>query len=166
MDGKKDIQVTERPLGWGSDRPMTAEEREALEDAEIKLESGAGAQQTNAHDPNWRPGFLNRFPYLGFGSLVVILICAVGAVLNLTLSNGVSQSKWPAAIAPNVIISILNSVANLAFGIAISTSLFSMVSSYPLTLDKATALRLPGGERRCKVLRLSSLIVPGSSAPA
>lgn len=120
MDDKKEPHVTERPVPLGSERPMTAEEREALEDAEMKLETGNAADGARLRDSHWKPGIWNRFPYLGFGSLVVVLLCAVGAVLNLSLSNGVSQSRWPAAIAPNVIISILNSVANIAFGIAIS----------------------------------------------
>lgn len=150
MDDKKELHVTERPVPHNGERPLTSEEREALEDAEMKLEAGAAAGNASIQDSHWKPGFANRFPYLGFGSLVVVLICAVGAVLNLSLSNGVSQSRWPAAIAPNVIISILNSVANLAFGIAISKCSFRLVSTLRLISRQATVLRLLGGGRLCR----------------
>lgn len=135
-----------------------------MEDAEMKLEAGATTDGATIQDSHWKPGFTNRFPYLGFGSLVVVLICAVGAVLNLSLSNGVSQSRWPAAIAPNVIISILNSVANLAFGIAISKSSDHLVSALELISRQATALQSLGGGRLYREPPSSSSIARGSSA--
>lgn len=70
-------------------------------------------------DAKWRPGFFNQFPTLGFTALVIALLCAAGSVITLMLSNGKSQTHWPEKLAPNVILSGLNSVANICYGIAI-----------------------------------------------
>ncbi|KAI5362810.1 hypothetical protein Slin15195_G101910 [Septoria linicola] len=125
MDGKKEVRVTERTISFepSNNAHETAEQREAREDAEIKLEAGAGSDRSSLDDPDWKPGYMNRFPWLGFGSLVVVLLCAIACVLTLVFAQGKSESEWPEQIAPNVIITVLNSCANLAFGIAISNGI-------------------------------------------
>ena len=70
-------------------------------------------------DPTWQPGIIARFPVLGFGALFVVLLCAVADVLVLVFSNNVSQTKWPKQIAPNVVLSGLNSLSSICFSIAI-----------------------------------------------
>ncbi|KAF7196558.1 Homocysteine S-methyltransferase 1 [Pseudocercospora fuligena] len=139
MDSKKEPQVFTRSVSFGPDQELdtlTAEEREAREDAEMKLEGGSGGSQTPVDDPDWKPGFANRFPWLGFGALTVVLVCAVASVLVLCLADNVSQTKWKKQIAPNVIITILNSVANLCFGIAISNGI--AIAWWRKTLQGAT----------------------------
>lgn len=69
--------------------------------------------------PAWAPGFMARFPWLGFGALFTVLLCAAGCIATLCLSNGRSERHWPSKIAPNVIIGGLNNLANIMFGIAI-----------------------------------------------
>lgn len=124
MAEKKGPLVSESEVSSDQEITMSPSElREAAEDAEMKLEAGEQHKHDTPprlDDPHWKPGFANRFPYLGFGALVVILLCAMASVLTLELSNGKSQTNWPAAIAPNVIINIFNSIANICFGIAIS----------------------------------------------
>jgi hypothetical protein len=70
-------------------------------------------------DAEWRPGFFAQFPVLGFASLLIALCCAAGSVATLLISDGKSQTHWPEKLAPNVILSGLNSVANICYGIAI-----------------------------------------------
>ncbi|KAF2103501.1 hypothetical protein NA57DRAFT_72475 [Rhizodiscina lignyota] len=67
----------------------------------------------------WTPGFWAQFPKIGLGALLVALIACVGEVIILVTSDGKSQSKWPHRVAPNVLLSISNSVANICFSIAI-----------------------------------------------
>lgn len=70
-------------------------------------------------DTQWRTGVRARFPWLGFSALLTILLCLASSVIVLLISNGKSQDHWGKKIAPNVIISGLNSLANLCFGVAI-----------------------------------------------
>nr|POE47213.1 hypothetical protein CFP56_00545 [Quercus suber] len=135
MDEKKTPQISEYPVSSGPEATMSPSElREAAEDAEMKLEAGQQGQpqSPNLDDPHWRPGFANRFPWLGFGALVVVLLCAMASVLTLELSNGKSQTQWPSAIAPNVILNIFNNITNICFGIAISQCPSSVTSRDPI----------------------------------
>ena len=122
MDDKKDFRVEVRPVS--DDFNETAEQREAREQAEMDLEKRASHPQLSAtsisDDPHWRPGYWKRLPKVGFGSLFVVLICAIGCVVTMSFADGKSQTQWPQRLTPNVIVSILNSVANICFGIAIS----------------------------------------------
>ncbi|EME40731.1 hypothetical protein DOTSEDRAFT_55859 [Dothistroma septosporum NZE10] len=99
----------------------TGEETKQLD---LNLEKGVtfpqSPQESLRDDSHWKPGYLNRLPVLGLGSLIVVLLCAIGSVLTLSIADGKSQSQWPQQIAPNVIVNILNSVTNICFGVAIS----------------------------------------------
>lgn len=116
MADKKEVHVSETTYGHADGSPMTAQEREAMEDAEMKLEAAGQDPHPFTDDPDWKPGYMARFPWLGFGALAFVLLCAIACVLVLSFADGKSQSKWPKRIAPNVIITVLNSIANLAFG--------------------------------------------------
>lgn len=70
-------------------------------------------------DPSWAPGFWVRFPWLGFGALVVVLITSGASVLTLMLARGKSESQWVKQLPPNVILNQMNNVANLCFALAI-----------------------------------------------
>ena len=76
-------------------------------------------------DPSWAPGFWLRFPWLGFGALVVVLITSGASVLTLMLSDGKSESQWVKQLPPNVILSQMNNVASLCFALAIGEQEFS-----------------------------------------
>ncbi|KAJ9627625.1 hypothetical protein H2203_002837 [Taxawa tesnikishii (nom. ined.)] len=71
-------------------------------------------------DPRWSPGLIQRFPWLGFGSLAF--------------------TQWPTALAPNVILSGLNSAANIAFSIAIGNGI--AIAWWRKTLKGATVEEL------------------------
>lgn len=66
-------------------------------------------------DARWQPGFVRRFPWIGFASIVVALGCAAASVAVLVTSNGQSVTRWPKAIAPNVLINIMSSIENICF---------------------------------------------------
>ncbi|EME85046.1 uncharacterized protein MYCFIDRAFT_83076 [Pseudocercospora fijiensis CIRAD86] len=94
---------------------------------EEELEKGEGVEGEGlAH---WQPGFFAQFPWLGIGALGGVLACLIAAVVVLVCSNHKTQTRtahhrpWPKAVAPNVLISIFNSVANICFGIAISNGI-------------------------------------------
>lgn len=74
------------------------------------------------NDPNWRPGFVARFPWVGFVALVTVMICCAASAIVLYMSNGVSQTDWPRSIAPNVLLNIMNNIANICFTVAIGNS--------------------------------------------
>ena len=62
-----------------------------------------------AHPAEWKPGVLPRFPWLGLGSLFMVLLCLVGSVVTLCVSDGRSQTFWPKDLPPSVIIQGLSS---------------------------------------------------------
>lgn len=68
----------------------------------------------------WKPGVLARFPWLGLGSLFMVLICIAGSIITLCISDGKSQTFWPKKLAPNVILSALSAAEGIFFGIAVS----------------------------------------------
>ncbi len=89
-----------------------------------------GDNPTGNDHEHWQTGFFAQFPWLGLGALGAVILCLVASVIVLVLSNDQTQTKtekqraWPKAVAPNVLISIFNSVANICFGIAISNYIF------------------------------------------
>ena len=62
MDSKKEPRVVERTVSFDPFEPETMQAREAREHAEMKLESGTGSERSSLNDPDWRPGYMNRFP--------------------------------------------------------------------------------------------------------
>lgn len=87
-------------------------------------------------DPNWTPGYISRFPWLGLSALSTVLLCAAASVVTLEISDGKSQSNWPEKLAPNVILGGLNSLANIMFGIAIGNGI--AIAWWRRTLKGAT----------------------------
>jgi hypothetical protein len=72
------------------------------------------------HASNWNPGYLARFPWMGFLGLLGVLICALINVAVLISSNGVSSSVWPLQIAPHTIVNTIQSVSSLCLALAIA----------------------------------------------
>lgn len=110
------------------------------------------ARAQDANDPKWQPGLLNRFPWIGFGALVMILVCSAASVIVLATSDHVSVSHWPQKIAPNVLLNIMNNVANICFTIAIGMSVNVLTPAKANDLQE-TALQSLGGARRFKAHR-------------
>jgi len=69
---------------------------------------------------DWQPGFWRHFPWLGFFSVIVIVMCTLGSVLVLVLSDDVSDRHWrPRKLPPSVWLSGFNNISNIFFGVAI-----------------------------------------------
>ncbi len=88
-----------------------------------------GVTPQEPKDPKWEPGFVKRFPWVGLGALLMVLVCAAASVIVLVTSNHVSQTKWPARGAPNVLISVLNNLENICFLVAICKTAVSRLFS-------------------------------------
>jgi hypothetical protein len=43
----------------------------------------------------WQPGFLERFPWVGFGAVSVMLTCITLSIIVLTSSDNKAQEDWP-----------------------------------------------------------------------
>lgn len=84
---------------------------------------GLRCDQQQINDPGWNPGFRARFPWIGFGALFTVLMCAAASCIILYSADGRSQTHWPEQIAPNVLLNIMNNIANICFGIAIGTDI-------------------------------------------
>ncbi|KAK4579990.1 hypothetical protein LTR86_000192 [Recurvomyces mirabilis] len=80
-------------------------------------------EESSLDQPEWQPGWKARFPILGFGALVIVVLCAVADILVLHFSDQKSQTDWPKKIAPNVILSGLNSLSSICFSIAIGNGI-------------------------------------------
>ena len=63
--------------------------------------------------------FWKRFPWIGFGALVMVLVALVASVIVLVTSNHVSQSKWPKDAAPNLLLNVMSQIENICFIMAI-----------------------------------------------
>jgi hypothetical protein len=89
----------------------------------VSSSDGPSEGQHDHNDQGWSPGVRARFPWMGFGALLTVLLCAGGSIAVLVTSNGKSQNDWPEEIAPNVLLNVMTSIANICFAIAIGMSL-------------------------------------------
>ncbi|KAL2062003.1 hypothetical protein VTL71DRAFT_6269 [Oculimacula yallundae] len=136
MGSEKEFNVSERPVSSEPDLEIEQEKIRHHSDAQARLESGS---PTNEQDAQWRPGFIARFPWLGLGCLLAVLLCGIGCLVTLVLADGVAKHHW-GNLAPNVIVNMLNSVANLCFGIAITNGI--AIAWWRKTLAGATIKQL------------------------
>lgn len=76
----------------------------------------------------WQPGFWKRFPWLGAGAILSVLLITTTQIIILIASNGKAASQWTRPVipngyakwpAPNVILAILNSLASISFTVAV-----------------------------------------------
>lgn len=109
---------------------------------------GDGERLQVSKDPKWEPGFGKRFPWIGFGALVMVLVCAAASVVVLVTSNHQSVTKWPKDVAPNVLLTIMNNVENICFVIAIGKVIVEYLFSTHANDQQEMALQLRGGVSR------------------
>ncbi|PVH76147.1 hypothetical protein DL98DRAFT_657637 [Cadophora sp. DSE1049] len=90
-----------------------------LHDLPTSDEDGTSMRESE----NWEPGFWKRFPWIGFGCLFAAILITVAEIIILVMSDGKSVSQWTVrgkSVAPNVILSVLNSCAGVCFAIAVA----------------------------------------------
>lgn len=75
---------------------------------------------------DWRPGFRQQFPWIGFAGLIIIIVATSMGVAVLGLSDNKRVKDWPFTkfpIQPNVLINIANQFQNLGLITFISQGL-------------------------------------------
>ena len=100
-------------------REIDEAKKTATETVRPVSNSESDEEAANSADPSWAPGFWLRFPWLGFGALLVILLSSGASVLTLMLADGRSENHWVKRLPPNVILNQMNNVANICYGLAI-----------------------------------------------
>ena len=89
------------------------------------------AELASSND-DWQPGFWRHFPWLGSFSIIIIILCTLGSVLVLVLSDDVSDRHWrPRKLPPSVWLSGFNNISNIFFGVAIGKDRYRFFS--PMT---------------------------------
>lgn len=144
MDLGRDIEKEHRSDGIKKE-VVVETIRSVPEDDIVKNESDYARDPHNHHHLDWNPGFVRRFPWVGFGALCGVFICMGIAILVLLLSDKKSQTtksggRWPKWIAPSVILSGLNSVSSLCFSVAIANGV--AIAWWRQTLKGATIKEL------------------------
>ncbi|KAF3000674.1 hypothetical protein E8E13_001157 [Curvularia kusanoi] len=104
------------------DNPSSASYKKApgVETAEI------GDDDDSENGIDWKPGFRQQFPWIGFSGFIVMLIATSAAVAVLGTSNKERVKDWPFTrfpIQPNVLINIANQFQNLGLITFISQGL-------------------------------------------
>jgi hypothetical protein len=135
MGSEKEFHISEQSVSSEPDIDFAHDKKADYGNAQAKLESG----HPDLRDANWRPGYIARFPWLGLGCLLLVLICGIGCLVTLVVADGMAKYYW-GKVAPNVIVNILNSIANLAFGIAITNGI--AIAWWRKTLRGATISQL------------------------
>ena len=97
------------------EKSQTRVESTAASDTDF---SSPGAAETQA-PRHWQPGYRARFPVLGIGALVGVLLSAAAAVAVLVCSDRKSSSQWTQKLAPNVVIGGINAFSNIMLVFAI-----------------------------------------------
>lgn len=91
-----------------------------IEIVELHNEPKHNSTSTQNAAEDWQPGFWRQFPWLGLGCLVSVLVLTTAAILVLIFSDGKATSQWNKNVAPNIILSILNSTASICITIAVA----------------------------------------------
>ncbi|KAH7305133.1 hypothetical protein BKA65DRAFT_543990 [Rhexocercosporidium sp. MPI-PUGE-AT-0058] len=122
MGSEKEPSVSERPVSSELDLDIAKDKARNHSNAQARLRS-----------------FVARFPWLGLGCLLTVLLCGIGCLITLVAANKKAKYHW-GNLAPNVIVNLLNSVANLCFGIAITNGI--AIAWWRKTLRGATIKQL------------------------
>lgn len=99
---------------------MAMRSREAKTAGADLCDRGSDDEQSTANAEKWQPGFWKQFPWLGAGALLLVILISLTSALVLVFSNNRAQSQWDKRIAPNVILSVLNSVASVCLAVAVA----------------------------------------------
>ncbi|KAJ4384265.1 hypothetical protein N0V86_001112 [Didymella sp. IMI 355093] len=90
------------------------------------VESAEVSDDSSDDGIDWKPGFRQQFPWIGFSGFVIIIIATSMAVAVLGASNKERVKDWPFTrfpIQPNVLINIANQFQNLGLITFISQGL-------------------------------------------
>ncbi|KAK3984967.1 hypothetical protein QBC44DRAFT_405849, partial [Cladorrhinum sp. PSN332] len=66
----------------------------------------------------WKPGFVSRFPFVGFGALTLSVCCTAAAIAVVLLSDGKPTSEWSGNRQPGVLLAYTSTLGNALLSIA------------------------------------------------
>lgn len=87
--------------------------------AATTVTSDASDSDSMKEHHEWKPGWFTQFPHTGFGALLGVVICSAAAVAVVYASNGKAKSQWKIKAAPNVLLSVFNSLAGILVTMAV-----------------------------------------------
>lgn len=96
-----------------------ASQEKGLSAAAATVTSESSNSDSPKEQQEWKPGWFTQFPYTGFGALLGVVICSAAAVAVVYASNGKAKSQWKIKAAPNVLLSIFNSLASILVTMAV-----------------------------------------------
>lgn len=85
----------------------------------ITTTSTTPSEQLSHAGASWKPSYARPAPVLGLACLFGVVICTAVAAAVLVASDHVSSSQWHQNIAPNVCLSLINSVSNILLAVAV-----------------------------------------------
>ncbi|KIY01333.1 uncharacterized protein Z520_02885 [Fonsecaea multimorphosa CBS 102226] len=92
----------------------------------VEVNPSLSSRDGPVSDPNfapqeqWQPGFWKRFPWVGFGCLLMVVVFSTVAIIILKVTNDRPVSSWPQKMPPNVILSVCNSGTSICIAIAVA----------------------------------------------
>ncbi|KAE9364987.1 hypothetical protein N431DRAFT_446700 [Stipitochalara longipes BDJ] len=66
----------------------------------------------NSEAPQWAPGFLKRFPWIGAGALIISVACMISSIVVIKISDGQPVADWN--VQPTVYLAIFSAILGLA----------------------------------------------------
>ena len=73
------------------------------------------------HGKLWRTGYLRNIPWLGVGSLMLVLSSTIASAILLVVSNGDAVSSW--RVAPSVVLAILSAISTACLSFSLASGL-------------------------------------------
>lgn len=73
------------------------------------------------HGKLWRTGYLQNIPWLGVGSLMLVLSSTIASAILLVVSNGDAVSSW--RVAPSVVLAILSAISTACLSFSLASGL-------------------------------------------
>jgi hypothetical protein len=84
-------------------------------------ESSIARSNPPLHGKLWRTGYLRNVPWLGVGSLLVVLSSTIASAILLVVSNGDAVTSW--RVAPSVVLAILSAISTACLSFSLASGL-------------------------------------------
>jgi hypothetical protein len=94
-------EVYERELRQHLDSRSHYEKAQSMTTVETRAVDVDVEKKGNpANSTHWQPGVKARFPWLGFGAILMVLCCIVFSIIILLTSNDLPAEEWPGELYP------------------------------------------------------------------
>ena len=102
-------------------RGRTAVEEVGQESNHETYESPTARSDPPLHGKLWQTGFLRNVPWVGVGSLLLVLSSTSASAILLVVSDGDAVSSW--RVAPSVVLAILSAISTACLGFSLASGL-------------------------------------------